>query len=1283
MSTRIRPNRLEVSDRFPMLGFTVRTDGNAKRYEIAIGTSPDLFGPDGKSHRSRSNFYSTRAAGPLPIERGEAVYVLPAEVLARFVGQAKLYYGLATVGDGNGSGGTEVATIPGSGSPYISLSGLSGRSLQRVRLLPNRQRLPSNYGKSGSELEWAGDTLTPGTQPATPPAAKTGTATNEPSAAAPTHYDDGYGPLPPAPPAVAPKQDQPAQAKSLSDDAPSGDEDAQHGIAGPIPDSYSAALGLVRPLAISPEYPGASRFEPANSKNFHAVRGTRTINRIVIHITDGGGKLDGTVSWFKDPSARVSAHYIVGQDGEVVQMVKHNDVAWHASSANSDSIGIEHEARSPHEWDKKLGRTDPGLMPTTQQYCASASLVNWICNQFNLPLDRTHILGHSEADPNNPHPDCPNGVWDWDYYMGLVTSGTCTPSEATASSLAGDQSFDENWNDVEVIGQPENYSCWATAASMVVGWRDKVSLDIQALKKWFTGNTGVSSDSGLYAHDNQKLADTLGLVAEPPQSYSVDGLRRVLENYGPLWVGIHTEDGWGHAVVVSGLYGDGTPDNTYVRIHDPWGRNPGKPGKPGYHNPTPGQGSRYTLTFSEFGKEYEAFASSTDGNVNVQILHAADTGGRTIGTGADRTYALAASNATLPPVSAGNAQKGKMGHVGTHKHHAPRAAAQADDNAGLQPVQLPPAEVLSGWKKLVVRGAVDALVATASGPVGAVFPMLIRMANEQGFSIGVGLGGDAGLLGGAGLGFGLILAPNDDVGIFGSIEINAGLLAGISGGAKVIVVRGGIEAFNGTSYALAVTVEEGPSISAIALFNAQQEFHGVSFQLGVGVALSPIQIFTGVEKSVSKAIAQSLAATGYSPSWGRSAISLPMQGQTATQPASTTSGIGTSDDARQYLKCIQKLTEQKRSITFVQRYLRNLSPAEVTALSLAGLPIVSCYEDPRKTTSGYFTQAQGQHDGKLAFSQAQAVGQPAGTPIYFAVDMDSEPTDRQVILDYFQGVRDGCAQYLAEQQAQGSEGVVYDIGVYGSGLVLDWCQAQGIATWFWQAFAPLWHNNAQPWPGANMRTWRLDKPLVCGVPLDHVEGWGNEGGWNATMIAQGEALSVRLPAPPPKRRYVQGQAVDSQPRTIANSPVNTVTGAESNITWELDQFPGVKMAAQTAIAPMQSAETIQLSNWPYCDHANGSRAAAWFSVDWKFSGQALGQVRISPSGTQQGSQPLRVEARIEDGRNRDASTASLVVHFTYHFSTAEGPEVVALTDLVLYSDGSIDQRSNWTSRAAA
>src|SRR3974390_3170834 len=127
MAHQIRPNRLEVSDRFPMLGFTVRTDGSAKRYEIAIGISPDLFGPDGKNQRNRQTFYSTRAAGPLPIERGEAVCVLPSEILARFVGQQKLYYGLATFS--NGASNADVTSMPKPGSPYINIAGVTGPRL--------------------------------------------------------------------------------------------------------------------------------------------------------------------------------------------------------------------------------------------------------------------------------------------------------------------------------------------------------------------------------------------------------------------------------------------------------------------------------------------------------------------------------------------------------------------------------------------------------------------------------------------------------------------------------------------------------------------------------------------------------------------------------------------------------------------------------------------------------------------------------------------------------------------------------------------------------------------------------------------------------------------------------------------------------------------------------------------------------------------------------------------------------------------------------------------------
>lgn len=168
----------------------------------------------------------------------------------------------------------------------------------------------------------------------------------------------------------------------------------------------------------SPEYPLATAFVPA--KHFRETSG-RTIERVVIHITDGQPDHNRTAAYFQDPDADgqtvyASAHYIVGRAGEVLQLVEHRHVAFHACSANSNSIGIEHCARSPREW----GRSDPGMLPTPEQYLASARLVRFLCDQFGIPIDRQHILGHCEADPKTTHTDCPNGVWDWDGYMRLI-----------------------------------------------------------------------------------------------------------------------------------------------------------------------------------------------------------------------------------------------------------------------------------------------------------------------------------------------------------------------------------------------------------------------------------------------------------------------------------------------------------------------------------------------------------------------------------------------------------------------------------------------------------------------------------------------------------------------------------------------------------------------------------------------------------------------------------------------------------------------------------------------
>ena len=77
-------------------------------------------------------------------------------------------------------------------------------------------------------------------------------------------------------------------------------------------------------------------------------QGRISLECIVLHYT-AGYTLDSAVSTFLSPAAQASAHFVVGTDGAIVQMVSGNDTAWHAGygvfrgggQVNQRSIGIE------------------------------------------------------------------------------------------------------------------------------------------------------------------------------------------------------------------------------------------------------------------------------------------------------------------------------------------------------------------------------------------------------------------------------------------------------------------------------------------------------------------------------------------------------------------------------------------------------------------------------------------------------------------------------------------------------------------------------------------------------------------------------------------------------------------------------------------------------------------------------------------------------------------------------------------------------------------------------
>jgi N-acetyl-anhydromuramyl-L-alanine amidase AmpD len=165
------------------------------------------------------------------------------------------------------------------------------------------------------------------------------------------------------------------------------------------------------------EYPGA-KWVPADSSNYRKA-GRAHPSMIVIHCTDGREHAEPVAAMWQQPRHGSSAHFVIGQDGTVIQSVPIGDVAWHAHEANAYSIGIEHSCRTPRE----LGPSDPGLPPSPALYGASAQLVAWLCAHYGIQPSRVAILGHAEADHTTSHRLCPTGPgWDWSTYMQLVSA---------------------------------------------------------------------------------------------------------------------------------------------------------------------------------------------------------------------------------------------------------------------------------------------------------------------------------------------------------------------------------------------------------------------------------------------------------------------------------------------------------------------------------------------------------------------------------------------------------------------------------------------------------------------------------------------------------------------------------------------------------------------------------------------------------------------------------------------------------------------------------------------
>lgn len=168
---------------------------------------------------------------------------------------------------------------------------------------------------------------------------------------------------------------------------------------------------------------------------------------------------------------------------------------------------------------------------------------------------------------------------------------------------------------------------------------------------------------------------------------------------------------------------------------------------------------------------------------------------------------------------------------------------------------------------------------------------------------------------------------------------------------------------------------------------------------------------------------------------------------------------------------------------FVSRYLvpanyawKRLTKTEADALTQAGLQIISVWEtSANRAAAG---AAAGQIDGPLALKEAQTVGQPAGTAIYFAVDYDAQPADFNAIENYLRALAAALPGYA--------------IGVYGPFAVVEEMARRAACKHFWQTYA--W-SRGQRSSHANIYQYQ-NAANVAGIQADLDESFGSEGFWS-------------------------------------------------------------------------------------------------------------------------------------------------------------------------------------------
>ena len=254
--------------------------------------------------------------------------------------------------------------------------------------------------------------------------------------------------------------------------------------------------------------------------NNNCFSGVNRPRFVILHSTAGGVSAEAIARFFQN--AGVSAHYVIGQDGQIVQCNEerdgawadgiidgipmaglpfrpqsdgvHRDDWWNPNGVNPNDMGIAIEHCKPHN--------DNSDALTPAQQASSLWLVNDICTRHNIPKRFADanggITGHFSIAAESRQ-RCP-GAYPWQELFDYLNGGN-TPMSNIPSGWSDDGHTLKAPNGIPVV----------------LGFRDKV---LNANPSWDPTNWPMRAE--YHADPVEQSHPTLG--AGPAQEFRMDRL---------------------------------------------------------------------------------------------------------------------------------------------------------------------------------------------------------------------------------------------------------------------------------------------------------------------------------------------------------------------------------------------------------------------------------------------------------------------------------------------------------------------------------------------------------------------------------------------------------------------------------------------------------------------------------------------------------------------------------------------------------------------------------------